>query len=314
MILASVVASMLGACAPGAPPVDRRLLGPAGEPADESARELVHQSAELQFTGGQIDIELYRTGHRIVQVARNRYAVPIVLNWHNHTFDNLEPNSLQSGVTFLPAASEPMGYAEGFPIAELYQLDLGRAFTRQFRFTARFGDPRAVPRPYAYALPYPRGRSYSVLQGFRGPFSHRGSNEFAVDFDCPVATPVLAAREGTIVAVHASARGAGTTPEYHDYRRTNFVLVLHDDGTIGEYLHLAPSTVHVRPGQRVARLEELALSGNTGYSSTPHLHFQVMTAAQDGVSATSFPFEIAVGPGRVEPPVQGQKYPAWETH
>ena len=151
-----------------------------------------------------------------------------------------------------------------------------------------------------------------MLQGFHGAFSHRGSNEHAVDFDCPVATSVLATRAGVIVAANGSAQGAGTTPEFLDYRRTNFVMVLHDDGTLGEYMHLAPSGVRVSIGQRVERGDELALSGNTGFSSTPHLHFQVITAADDGVNAQSFPFQFAVSPKRVETPVQGRAYPSWE--
>jgi murein DD-endopeptidase MepM/ murein hydrolase activator NlpD len=151
-----------------------------------------------------------------------------------------------------------------------------------------------------------------VLQGFHGAFSHRGSNEYAVDFDCPVATPVIATRPGVVVAVNASAQGSGTTNEFLEFSRVNFVLVRHDDGTLGEYMHLSPSGVEVKPGQVVRRGQELALSGNTGFSSTPHLHFQVMTSAQDGVAARSFPFRIAVAPGRVEEPVQGRSYTAWE--
>jgi murein DD-endopeptidase MepM/ murein hydrolase activator NlpD len=127
-----------------------------------------------------------------------------------------------------------------------------------------------------------------------------------------VATKVLAARPGVVVASNASAQGAGTTPEYLEYRRTNFVLVLHEDGTLGEYMHLAPSSVEVQPGDFVERGQELALSGNTGFSSTPHLHFQVMTAADDGVSARSFPIQFAVGPHQVEEPIQGRSYPSWE--
>ncbi|HSD88761.1 MAG TPA: M23 family metallopeptidase, partial [Kofleriaceae bacterium] len=74
----------------------------------------------------------------------------------------------------------------------------------------------------------------------------------------------------------------------------------------------APSGVKVSVGQHVKRGDELALSGNTGYSSTPHLHFQVMTAGGDGVSAQSFPFELAVGPRKDEAPVQGRSYASWE--
>ena len=76
------------------------------------------------------------------------------------------------------------------------------------------------------------------------------------------------------------------------------MLVLHDDGTLGEYMHLSPSGVEVEPGQRVERGQELALSGNTGFSSTPHLHFQVMTATDDGIAKQSFPFELAIRPNQ----------------
>jgi murein DD-endopeptidase MepM/ murein hydrolase activator NlpD len=124
---------------------------------------------------------------------------------------------------------------------------------------------------------------------------------------------VLAARPGMVVAANAAAQGAGTTPEFLDYRRTNFVLILHDDGTLGEYQHLSPSGIEVAPGHHVARGQPIALSGNTGFSSTPHLHFQVMTAGDDGVSARSFPFRLAVAPNRVEEPTQGRRYSAWET-
>ena len=134
-----------------------------------------------------------------------------------------------------------------------------------------------------------------------------------MDFDCPVATTVLATRPGVVVAAYAAAASAGTTTEFLEYRRTNFVLLLHDDGTLGEYMHLSPSGIEVAPGQRVERGQGLALSGNTGFSSTPHLNFQVMTAGDDGVSLRSFPFRIAVAPNRVEEPVQGRRYSAWET-
>lgn len=268
---------------------------------------------DFVFDGGQLEFEIYRSGSRIAQVARNRYAVPVVIRWTLAELDNLEPRTATEGVALLPAAPGPLGVGQAVVLAELEQVDTSRRYRRELYFRARFGDPRAEPAPYAYGLPYPAGLTFSVLQGFHGAFSHRGSNEFAVDFDCPVATPVLATRPGVVVAAHAAAQGAGTTPEFLDYRRTNFVLLLHDDGTLGEYMHLSPSGVEVAPGQRIARGQAIALSGNTGYSSTPHLHFQVMTAGDDGVSARSFPFRLAIAPDRVEEPVQGRRYPAWET-
>src|SRR5262245_60619036 len=309
---------LLDACQPA--------IGPGYAPRGETAADppetptgplpvsgpLDERRVDFQFEGGQLEFELYRSGTRVEQVVKNRYAVPVMLRWAMGSLDNLEPLSAVEGTALLPAAPAPLGGGETVVLAELQQIDASQRYRRELYFHARFGDPEARPRPYVYALPYPHGLTFSVLQGFHGAFSHRGSNEFAVDFNCPVATPVVAARPGRVVAINASAQGSGTSPEFLDDRRANFVLVLHDDGTLGEYMHLAPSGVRVKPGQRVERRQPLGLSGNTGFSSTPHLHFQVMTASDDGTAKQSFPFELAIRPHRSSQPVQGQRYAAWE--
>ena len=312
---------VLSVCLAGcpAPPAAEPQLGGGGgggggfsEPIAPAQPRLDDSLIEFRFEGGHIDFELWRQGSRVTQFARNRYAVPLVLRWSIPTFTNLTPLTPVEGVVVLPPADKPSGTSQAVVLAELEVVDLTTRYRRELSYGAKFGDPRARPMQYAYRLPYPAGLTFSVLQGFHGAFSHRGSNEYAVDFDCPVATPVLAARDGTVIAYNAAAQGAGTTPDYLDYRRTNFVLVLHDDGTVGEYMHLSPSGIEVKPGQHVARGGRLALSGNTGFSSTPHLHFQVMTAGEDGASVQSFPFQLAVKPRRVEEPVQGRRYSAWE--
>ncbi len=312
MRLAWVVFSVLAAGCPAPEPAYQpTFYRPAAQPQPPESR-LDDQLFEFRFEGGYIDFELWRHGQRVTQYVQNRYAVPIVLRWQIANTTNLNPLTPLEGVVVLPAADKPNGTSQNIAIGELEVIDPTTRYTREITYNAKFGDPRARPTPYAYRLPYPTGLTFSVLQGFHGAFSHHGSNEFAVDFDCPVATPVLAARDGTVIAFNGAAQGAGTTPDFLDYKRTNFVLVQHDDGTLGEYMHLSPSGVEVKVGQHVARGARLGLSGNTGFSSTPHLHFQVMTAAEDGASIRSFAFELAVRPKRVEEPVQGKRYSAWE--
>ena len=286
---------------------------PPSEPVDlRTAGVVVDRLSAFAFDGGRIELEMRRDGTRVIEVAYNHFAAPLVIAWQLSDFQNLEPAEATSGVVVLPAAESPNAQGPGVVLTTLAILDPTRPYHRAIALHERFGDPQARPTPYAYRLPYPAGKTFAVLQGFHGAFSHRGSNEYAVDFDCPVATRVLAARPGTVIASNAAAQGAGTTPDFLEYSRTNFVLVLHDDGTLGEYMHLAPSGIEVAPGQRVERGQELGLSGNTGFSSTPHLHFQVMTAADDGIAARSFPIRFAVAPDRIEAPVQGRAYPAWE--
>ncbi len=320
-LLAVLWVSLVGC--PAGPPPQYPPYEPPPDPGPPVVVEAPSNPAELgrlddrlvdfKFDGGQLEFELYsEAGGRIVQTARNRYMVPVVISWSMSALDNVEATSALTGVAFLPPAASPSELGPQVVLTNLRRIDQNQRYRRELYFRARFGDPRSRPEPYDYALPYPQGQTFAVLQGFHGEFSHRGSNEYAVDFDCPVATPVLAARPGVVVVAHAAAQGSGTTAEYLDYKRTNFVIVRHDDGTLGEYMHLSPSSVIVKPGERVERGQPLALSGNTGFSSTPHLHFQVMTAAPDGVAAISFPFTFAATQAASEEPVQGRRYTAWE--
>lgn len=276
------------------------------------AGTVVFRTSEFVFDGGRLEVELRRDRDRVIEIVRNHYAVPVVMQFAVTELTNLAPSGPTNGVLVIPAAARPNEPGPALVVATYRIVDASLAYHRHIETRQRWGDPAARPQPYAYRLPYPAGTTYSVLQGFHGAFSHRGSNEFAIDFDCPVATRVVAARPGLVVAANGGAQGSGTTSDYLDYKRTNFVIVRHDDGTLGEYMHLAPSGVRVSVGQRVERGDELALSGNTGFSSTPHLHFGVMTAAEDGINAQSFPFVLAVSATRTETPVQGRAYPSWE--
>lgn len=131
-----------------------------------------------------------------------------------------------------------------------------------------------------YALPYAPKNSYRVLQGYGSRFSHRGREEFAVDFDMPVGTPVHAARPGVVARVEDSNSKGCWDDDCGQF--ANFIVILHDDGTTGEYYHLDKDGVLVNVGDTVARGQLIGLSGNTGHTTMPHLHFAVYRAVQWG--------------------------------
>ena len=84
-------------------------------------------------------------------------------------------------------------------------------------------------------------------------------------------------------------------------------MVLHSDGTTGEYFHLQQASVRVRVGEHVARGTLLAFSGNTGYTSVPHLHFGVYRTEQGG-RTQSLQVSFATREGLIREPREGARY------
>ena len=149
--------------------------------------------------------------------------------------------------------------------------------------------------------------TYRITQGYGGRFSHKGSNEYALDWKMPEGTPVRAARGGLVVKVKDDSDRGGGSVAYDRYN--NYVLIRHSDGTLGHYCHLQKGGVKVHPGEMVAVGEIIALSGNTGFSSGPHLHFSVFKT-RNGQERVSIPvrFQTAKSDGAIL--VEGRKYRA----
>ncbi|XOV78717.1 MAG: M23 family metallopeptidase [Aestuariibacter sp.] len=131
-----------------------------------------------------------------------------------------------------------------------------------------------------YQLPYAKGRYYPIIQGYNGNYSHTGNSKYALDFAMPVGAPVHAARSGVVVDVTEKNWRGGASRRYAKY--ANFIVLLHDDGTTGEYYHLAQWGAVVNLGDQVKSGQLIGYSGNTGFSSRPHLHFAVYKAKPHG--------------------------------
>jgi murein DD-endopeptidase MepM/ murein hydrolase activator NlpD len=174
-------------------------------------------------------------------------------------------------------------------LALLTATQAGMPLTYTPRFRYSLGDPSGTAQAYRYPLPW-RGGPFRLTQGPNGQYSHFGAkSRYAMDIAMPEGTPIIAARGGVVVKTENSQTGRGTDPS------GNFVRVLHDDGTMGVYLHLKRGSVSVREGQRVAVGSALALSGNTGNSSGPHLHFVVQRNTGLGLVSIPYQFNQPVG-------------------
>ena len=132
-------------------------------------------------------------------------------------------------------------------------------------------SPKNIDTNYVYDLPIAPGKKSMVMQGYNGSYSHQG--QFALDFKAKKGTPVHAAREGIVYKTESSNVKGG--PKKKFLRLGNHIVIKHSDGTFAAYWHLLYEGVFVKVGDAITKGQLIGLSGNTGYSSWPHLHFDV---------------------------------------
>ncbi len=128
-------------------------------------------------------------------------------------------------------------------------------------------DGNAQSQEHLYAPPFQKGKRFLVVQGFNGNYSHNTPiARYAVDLALPEGEDVCAARAGTVIDLY----------DGNETKKSHFVYIQHNDGSIGDYEHLLPFSIQVGMYQEVEEGECFAKSGNTGNSSGPHLHFAVL--------------------------------------
>ena len=151
------------------------------------------------------------------------------------------------------------------------------------------GDPGAkhISPEGGYRLPFAPAKTYLVTQAYPDSVTHvTPDSVHAVDLAMPNGSGVYAARDGIVVEVAHQNFTGGTDLEKFA-TKANRVRIMHDDGTFSLYGHLSWDSIRVRPGERVARGQYIANSGDTGFSSGPHLHFAVLRNA--GLHLASVP-------------------------
>lgn len=150
--------------------------------------------------------------------------------------------------------------------------------------------PETAP---VYSLPYAKGTSHRVWQGYRSLFSH--SNDLAIDFKMKPGTVIHAARSGVVAGIKDEYRWGGVGRRY--IGKENAIVIQHSDGTYAHYLHIQNRGALVKLGDTVQRGQPIALSGHTGFSAFPHLHFVV--TGRPGKNLDEIPVRFYTEKGRI---------------
>jgi murein DD-endopeptidase MepM/ murein hydrolase activator NlpD len=253
---------------------------PAADPAGVQLRETTNDA-----------------GERIL-VAVNDFASWVQIAYRVESSRNLAP-SPSSGNLLIPPQEQTF-------LMPLAPIDAASPVEISFSYQYLHGHPGARHQPDTpYRLPYALDDAHPVSQAYPDTVTHASeANRYAVDFEMPVGTAVFAARAGIVVETAEEFSGAGLNLRF-DAKRANYVRILHDDGTLALYGHLNWHSVRVQPRERIARGQHIADSGNTGFSSGPHLHFVVQRNRAGAME--SVPVRFAGAAGSVVSPATGDR-------
>jgi murein DD-endopeptidase MepM/ murein hydrolase activator NlpD len=160
-----------------------------------------------------------------------------------------------------------------------------------FKYTYQKGNQLNARHEDNYVYMLPCGDKYKVGQGYFGPFSHQ--NIRALDFIVPTGSKVVAAREGIVYGVKSDSNTGCAHASCAD--KGNYVRILHDDGSIASYFHLKHKGVNVKEGEVIKKGQLIGYSGNTGYSNSPHLHFEVYVEKGNKVQTVKTLFKTLSG-------------------
>jgi murein DD-endopeptidase MepM/ murein hydrolase activator NlpD len=248
----------------------------------KGSQVFVFQDRMVERLERQVYLDIKKQKGTDVVFVRNDLYAPVEVALAFTGMSNVRGAPAQTIRRVLPARSNTR-------LALLTAITGGKPLVYSPQFQYSLGDPSGAAQSYRYPLPW-RGGPFRLSQGANGQYSHYGpKNRYAMDIAMPVGTPIIAARAGVVVKTENSQSGRGSDAS------GNFVRVLHDDGTMGVYLHLKRGSVSVREGQRVTVGSPLAQSGNTGNSSGPHLHFVVQRNTGEGLVSIPYQFNQPLG-------------------
>lgn len=246
--------------------------------AAAGAQVFVFRDRMVERLDNQVKLETKKHEAGETLLVRNDLFAPVQIELRLQATDNITGIADEPISWVLPPRSK-------IRLVTLAPRDAGKPMRYTPKLRYAMGDPRVLPTQQHYPLPW-RGGPFRLTQGANGKYSHfTPKGRYAMDIAMPEGTPIVAARGGMVVKTENRQSGRGNNPS------GNYVRILHDDGTMGVYLHLMQGSVVVREGSRINVGSLLARSGNTGNSTGPHLHFVVQRNV--GLALESIPFDFS---------------------
>jgi murein DD-endopeptidase MepM/ murein hydrolase activator NlpD len=161
---------------------------------------------------------------------------------------------------------------------------------KTFLINTGFGDPNRKPIHKKLFLPFPKGKAYRVVQAYESKYSHNSPySKYAIDFSLKVGDTVCAADDGVVVGVISGYKYGGADKKWDKY--ANYITLYHPHtGLYTQYVHLKHNGSLVAVGDAVKHGQPIGISGKTGWTDIPHLHFNTIVAVPQGMMSVPVVF------------------------
>lgn len=153
----------------------------------------------------------------------------------------------------------------------------------------KYGNHLNPINKYPISFPFTNNSTYKVIQGYNGWYSHNHKRSaYAIDFDLKIGDTVCASDDGYVVGVIQNYSGHGGR-DWIDF--ANYITLYHPNSNLfTQYVHLKTKGSFVKVGDTIKTGQAIGLSGMTGFTSSPHLHFNVLRATAKGLISEEINF------------------------
>lgn len=248
--------------APSMPPIERE-LEQTSTAGDRHVQRLLDEVNQLRQ-----EIQTQKNGAR-----RTLQSVPVQKDNPLPSTEQFPESQDSRSRPSRSSIENPQQIAAASPGPEIYYNEIPDNFNRTVSPEL---PPLAPPDTYlpegvpAFGYIWPAAGTLTSQYGWRWGRMHKG-----IDVAGPIGTPIVAAQEGIVTFAGWNSGGYG-----------NLVDIKHSDGSLTRYAH--NHRILVRKGQQVNQGQQIAEMGSTGYSTGPHLHFEIHPKGQGAVNPIAF--------------------------
>ena len=232
-----------------------------------------------------VNVETTKDATSNIVIAKNLSQIPLTLTLNLSSSTNITSSTSWPIIRLLQAG-------ETAELVRVSAADNSQAYAFQYLYRYQIGQPNVQAAPGAkYLVPFISTKAFQVMQAADGPiFSHHDiAAKNAIDIPMPIGTTVIASRGGYVIEnVNQFSDNGQATSDF--LSKANYICILHDDGTWAIYVHLKQFSSRVAIGQKIAAGMPIALSGNSGFSTEPHLHFALQK--NENGNTVSFPIQF----------------------